>query len=396
MSPPAPRNFYAVVSAVGISQIVHFGALYYTLTVLGGAIQRDLGLNLTTVFAGASLSMLVSALLSGFAGRLIDRHGGARVMAAGAALAALGFTLTALSTGPWLYFTAWLVNGVAMSLCLYDPAFASIARVLGGETRRGISYVALWGGFASTVFWPLVIWLEAAWGWRQAMLIVAAINLLCVPLHLYFLRAPQAADSARPAAPEIPAALKPEDFRPAAILLALWLLLNSFMAAGLAMHLLAMMRGFGLTGADALLIGAMLGPAQVAGRIGELAAGGRYPALHTGVFSAALFPFSLALLLGMSGGFATAAVFIILYGIANGLTTIARGQVPLALFGSHGFGGRLGSLVAPSKLASALAPVAFAFIMEQYGLTALLIVCLVSASGSLAAISLAAARARGA
>ena len=396
-SPALPaRRFQAIVTVTGISQIVHFGALYYTLTVLGGAIQRDLGLSLTAVFAGASLSMLVSACLSGFAGGLIDRHGGGQVMAAGAVLTAAGFALASAATGPLLYFTAWFINGIAMALCLYDAAFASAARVLGPETRRGITYITLWGGFASTVFWPLVIWLETKYGWRGAMLAVAAINLLFAPLHYWIFRAPKAENgAAATAAAPVPPALNPVDFRTAAILLSFWMLLNSLVAAGFASHFLAMMQGAGLTAAEALLIGAMLGPAQVAGRIGELAAGGRYPAIHTGVFSAALFAFSLALMLAMSGGFAAAAVFIVLYGIANGLATIARGQVPLTLFGSLGFGGRLGRLAAPAKFAAALAPAAFAFALERYGLNTLLWICLASAAGSFAAIALVAGKARG-
>ena len=174
---------HAVV-ALGISQIIAWGTTLYALGVLGKPIAADTGWSQGLVFGGLTVGLLTSGAVSPVVGRLIDRRGGRAIMSLGSIATAFGLVLLSLVAHPYAYLAVWVLLGVAMRLCLYDAAFAALVQVTPSRGRRAISYLTLFGGFASSIFWPIGHALNGAVGWRQTLLIFAAINLLvCLPLH---------------------------------------------------------------------------------------------------------------------------------------------------------------------------------------------------------------------
>jgi predicted MFS family arabinose efflux permease len=259
-------------------------------------------------------------------------------------------------------------------MCLYDAAFAALVQVTPSRGRRAISYLTLFGGFASSVFWPIAHLLNNAYGWRTTLVIFAAINLLlCAPLNWFGLgkrESPppvqQAAAAAPVSAPGAPA-LEGAARTLAMLLFGAIVAASAIVFGAMAAHLVPLLEASGLSSATAVWIASLKGVAQVAGRIWDLTLARKWHPIDVGRVSVATIPLSfLALMLG-GANFAAALGFTLLFGIANGLVTIMRGAVPLALFGAKGYGEVLGILATPYLLLAAVAPAAFAFVVERYG-----------------------------
>jgi MFS family permease len=395
---PAPRDpLVRAVWALGITELIAWGSTFYALGVLGRPISADTGWSQSLVFGGMSAGLAASALLSAWIGRLVDRHGGRPVMTIGLALAALGLASLAVARSETAYVAGWLLLGPAMRMTLYDAAFAAIVQVLPSRGRRAVSYLTLFGGLASTVFWPLGHWLDAVVGWRGALLTFAALNLLvALPLAWWGLAARETSDLPHPPAGP-PSGAQHSDHghsdhvhppldageRLAALLLfGLVLAGNALVFGALSVHLVTILQSAGLAIAAAVSLASLKGGAQVAGRLWELLIGYRLSALTVGRIAMGLLPVALAVLMAGGDSVAAALVFTLLLGVSNGLVTIVRGAVPLALFGSDGYGAMLGRLAAPQLLMHALAPFAFAAVVEAWGmragLGALLVVAMLS------------------
>ncbi|MEN4923036.1 MFS transporter [Achromobacter spanius] len=374
------------IVCLGLTQLVGWGVTFYLIGALGPAMTADLGWDAPLVYGGFSAAIVVMALVSPAAGAAVDRWGGHRVMPAGALLSATGCALLAAAHSPVLYFAAWAVLGIGMRLCLYDAAFASLARAAGPAARRPMSQITLFGGLASTVMWPAGHALAESLGWRGAALAYAALALATVPLYLALPRQRYAAAASDPG--KAPAGLTrtPAERRLAGTLYAVIAMLTNFLAAGNAAHLFSLLSGLGLAAAAAVSVAALWGIGQFAARLGDIVLGARlHPlTLNLGVGAALPLCFLIALL---SGGdiYATAA-YTLLYGACNGLMTITRGTLPLALFDFRSYGALVGSLLIPSFLLTAAAPVAYAFIIEWQGAHAAMAV-----SATIAAIIAAAA-----
>jgi predicted MFS family arabinose efflux permease len=345
------------VCALGVAQIISWGTLFYPIAVLGGAMRRELGASDIFLFGSFTAGLLLSGVASPLVGRQIDRHGGRRVLASGSLVAALASGVLAAAQGPVLLFAGWLLAGVAMAACLYDPAFATLHQLAGTSYRRAVTALTLFGGFASTVFWPLSQWLLDAFGWRQAFAVYAALHLLvCLPLHLAFVprtggrRTRSAADKPVPAGSHHGGAT----FTWLATALALAAFLGSAMAA----HLIDLLTASGLSAHDAVVVGALIGPMQVAGRIMEFAFGRHLRALAVGTLAFCLMVVALALFTQVHGARIVALAFATTYGWSNGVMTIVRGTVPAELFGQHEYGALLGKLARPQFFLKAVAPVA--------------------------------------
>jgi len=374
---PSPSRLtqagFRAVLGLGATQIIHWGSVFYCIAVLGPAICADLSLAPEIVYGGLSLALVAGSFTSAWSGRLIDRLGGRHVMAGGSLACALGLAMLASASGVWSYAAAWLVLGLAMPVALYEAAFASLSQVEPVRARRAVTYLTFLGGLASTVFWPLSGMLLSWLGWRGTLLAYAAASLIvCVPLHLLVLTDRGFRVPDRSPLPPPSALLEPADRPRAFRLMALALLLQNFISAGFAVHLINVLTGLGLSSAAAVTVGTFLGPAQVSGRLAEMAFGEHRPAIWTGLAAWGLLPLSFALLLGTGAELAAAAAFSIIYGVSNGLTTIARGTIPLALFGARGYGSILGRLAAPARLAGALGPVVYAAAGARFGAAALL------------------------
>jgi MFS family permease len=363
----------AIVS-LGFTQIVSWGTTLYALGVLGKPIAADTGWSQSLVFGGLTVGLLVSGAVSAVVGRFLDHRGGRLAMSVGSVLAAAGLALLALVHDPYSYLAVWALLGFAMRLTLYDAAFAALVQVTPSRGRRAISYLTLFGGLASTVFWPIGHALNGACGWRTTLLVFAAINLIvCLPLHWAGLarrESPEQAEFARATSSETRHAGRPLEGTTrimAMLLFGAVAAASAVVLGALAVHLVPILEGAGLASATAVLLASLKGVAQVAGRIWDLTLARRWHPLDIGRVSVALLPLSFAVLMLGGADFWSALAFTLLFGVANGLVTIVRGAVPLALFGADGYGAVLGILATPYLVLAALAPAAFALVVERWG-----------------------------
>ncbi|RTL42098.1 MAG: MFS transporter [Burkholderiales bacterium] len=365
MKPPGVR----LVTTLGAAQTLAWASSYYLPALLARPMAADLGVTEPTVFAAFSVALGVSAFTGPHAGRRIDRWGGRPVLMATSVAFALGLAMLATATGPLSLFAAWAVLGLAMGSGLYEGAFASLVRLYGHGARNAITGITLMGGFASTVGWPLSAALEHAWGWRGACAVWAALHLFIgLPLNAALPRL-----GTQPDAPE-PTAARPTDTAPAAhaappwrtaALLAWVFAVTWFISTAMAAHLPHLLVAVGTAPAAVVAIGALVGPAQVAGRLLEFGVLRRVHPLASARLAALMHPIGAALL--ALAGAPVAVAFALLHGAGNGILTITKGTLPLALFGSAGYGHRQGLLMMPARLCQALSPWLFGLLLSHLG-----------------------------
>jgi len=359
---------WRIVAALGVTQIASWGSLYYAFAVVMESVRRELGASPPVVVGAYSVALLVSGIVAAPVGRHIDRHGARRAMTAGSIGAAVGLAALSQVTSVAGLYAVWAGLGAVMGLTLYEPAFASLALVFRSDLRRAITMLTLAGGFASTVFWPLTQWLATSLGWRDAVLVLAAINLVvCVPLHALYLPG-----RGRPA--DAPAGAADDAAGRARLVadarfrwLALAFTLNMLAFAAMGLHLLAMLQEQGFTPERAAFLAALVGPMQVAGRIAELAFAHRLSPARVGGIALFVFPVSLGILAFAGGSTWAILAFAILYGASNGVMTIVRGTVPAEIWGRAGYGGLTGLMATPVLLARAAGPVAAAGVLAMAG-----------------------------
>ena len=362
MSEAAPEGSRRVVIALGSAQTLAWASSYYLPAILAAPMAADLGIPASWVFGGFSAAMLLSALLGPAAGRAIDLRGGRDVLTLSNLIFAAGLVLMALAQGPALMALAWLVVGVGMSMGLYDAAFATLAGLYGRAARTPITGITLIAGFASTVGWPLSAIMEDALGWRGACLGWAALHLvLGLPLNRLLVppAPPPEKQQAAAAGEAVPAP------RWAMPILAFVFAATWTVAGAMAAHLPTMLQAAGATPALAVLAAALIGPAQVAARVLEFVLVRHIQPITTARLASLGHPLGVAVLL-LGGGLA-APVFAVLHGMGNGVMTIVKGTLPLAVFGPVGYGARQGLLTAPSRFLQALAPFAFGLLLERAG-----------------------------
>lgn len=368
-----------VVGALGTAQTLAWASSYYLPAMLAAPMAADLGVATPTVFAAFSGAMVVSALVGPWAGLAIDRHGGRVVLAGTSLVFALGLGMLGFAQGLWTMVIAWLVIGAAMGAGLYEAAFSSLVRLYGQHTRGAITGITLLAGFASTVGWPLSAWMETRFGWRNACLGWAGIHLLIgLPLNAWLPTLPSPAQPERTAAADPAQAIASASPSPVAAaggagyataLLAFVFAATWFISTAMATHLPRMLEAAGATLAAAVAVGALVGPAQVAGRVLEFGLLRRVHPLLSARLAALAHPAGVTVLL-MAGPVA-APLFAILHGAGNGILTIAKGTLPLALFGAQGYGARQGWLMLPARIAQALAPLLFGLALDAWGANAL-------------------------
>ena len=357
---------WRAVLVLGVTQILAWGAIFYPPVLTVPLIAGERGWSMTFAMAGFSLTLLTAGLVSPRVGLLIDRYGGHRVMPVGALLAALGLVGLVYADHPVAYLAAWLLLGVATAASLYDPAFATLGRIFGVAARSPITVLTLAGGFASTVSWPATHLLLGAVGWRGTYLVYAALlAFFAAPLLALALPRTRADPTAKPVGEvQVPSVILPPKGWPF-VLVAAAFAAYAFVPSGLSAHLLAIFGRAGIDAATVVTIGALFGPAQVAARVCELAFARRIHPLAIARFSVGilLVAFAVLALLGLT--VPAAAAFAIMFGMANGLITIARGALPLALFGAAGYGHLMGRIGGPYLVMQAIAPAVLAFVAER-------------------------------
>lgn len=369
-----------------LTQIVGWGTTFLMPSVLGRHFERDLDLPSEVVYGGITVMFGVGALFAPRVGRLLDRTGARSVMAIGSVVYALSLAALSFSQGLLSYLLCWAAMGVASTLALNTPASIALAQIAGSRARQAIAILAIIGGFASTVFWPLSEALEAFLSWRGVLLVYAAIHLLvCAPVHLLVLPGRPKVGTQAAAGAATTAAMPSDRANRLFILLAIAFSCGAFIFTGFIVHAIGVLRGLGHDPASALLLASLIGPAQVAVRIVELVFGHRYAISTSTLFAAAVLPLGLGLAFLAGGNFAVALLCLVAYGIANGLKAVLRATLPLALFGRAQFGTYLGRLALPQGIVSAAAPPVLAAVMANYGAAGVLAVNFVIATIALVA-----------
>jgi len=355
------------VLVLGLTQIIAWGAIYYTPVLIVPLIAKEHGWSMAFAMGGFSFGLLATGLVSPYVGRTIDRVGGHVVMSLGSLVGAVGLSLIAFASHPLAYMAVWIVLGIAMAANLYDSAFATLGRIFGAAARRPITALTLAGGFASTVSWPITHFLIEGVGWQKTYLIYAAVlALVCAPLHAFALPRQRAhTEPPVPATDGKPAAVLPPTGA-AFLLVAAAFTAYAFVPSGLAAHLLAIFNREGIDATTVVWIGALFGPAQVGARLIEFAFGRNIHPLWVARFALTVLLCGFVMLSVAGFKIAAAAAFALMFGGANGLITITRGALPLALFGPHGYGRLIGRLAGPFQLMQAAAPLVMAFVVERF------------------------------
>lgn len=356
------------VIPLGMTQTLAWASSYYLPAMLAVPMARDVGVTTQTVFAAFSLALVVSALVGPWSGRLIDRHGGQPVLVGTSLVFAGGLVALGLADSPATLFAAWALLGLAMGSGLYEAAFASLVRLYGHDSRNAITGITLMAGFASTVGWPLSAWLESRYGWRGACFAWAGLHLLVgLPLNARLPRAHPVPriEASGELAPAPTSALSPDMPSPTltTVLLAFVFAVTWFISTAMAAHLPRMMQVAGASLAVAVAVGALVGPAQVAGRLLEFGFLRRVHPLLSARLAALAHPIgAMALVLVCP---VAAPLFAVLHGAGNGILTIAKGTLPLVLFGPMGYGARQGWLMLPARVTQAMAPYLFGLVLDR-------------------------------
>lgn len=361
------RSRPVTITALGIAQILAWGTSFYFPAVFAAPIVADTGWSLFWVVSGTSVGLLIAGLISPRVGAMIDRRGGRPVLACSSMLFAAGLLGIALAPNLPCYLLAWVVLGCGMGTGTYDAVFAALGKLYGHQARAPITNLTLFGGFASTVCWPLSAFLIEWVGWRYACVAYAIAHLLiALPLQLAVMPplAPMAGKAANPEASSVDDVRDVLNERLIFLLIALVLTISSGIGSIVIVHLLTFLQARGADFALAVTLGTLFGPAQVGARVVERLFGANYHPIWTMVASCALMVVGMA---ALWGGFPILSLVILVYGAGYGIMWIARGTLPLALFGPRRYATLIGRLAFPALIVQALAPSAGAWLIERQG-----------------------------
>jgi len=350
-----------VILALGTTQTLAWASSVYLPAILADPIAQDLSISANWIFGAYSVALVIAGLLGPRIGRQIDRVGGRPVLSLSNLTLASGLVLLAFTHSIAMLLAAWLLLGIGMGYGLYDAAFGALGRIYGKTARGAITGITLMAGFASTIGWPLTAYGLAHIGWRDTCLAWAAAHILIgLPLNLLMLPRPseRATVTTREAKPHIP-------IDRAMVLLAIAFALVWIVTGAMAAQFPRILEAAGASHLEAIAAGALIGPAQVLARLFEVGFLSRYHPIVSAKLAFAMHPLG-ALLLALTGG-AGASMFAIFHGAGNGVITIARGTLPLAIFGPSNYAYRLGLLGAPARMAQAPAPLIFGFLIDWMG-----------------------------
>ncbi|MCF6121983.1 MULTISPECIES: arsenite efflux MFS transporter ArsK [Mesorhizobium] len=387
--------------ALGLTQIIGYGTLYYSFSILAPAMAGEFGLTEGWVFGALSASLFAGSLFAPTAGRWADRFGAGRIMTVGSVAAAVALALCAVAPDRVTFVLALLAMELASSFVLYSAAFVAIVQIGVPRPQRSITHLTLIAGFASTLFWPLTSALHAHLTWREVYLLFAALNLgLCLPIHAWLMRlsrrhATVMPQERGPAPDEAGTRLDARRGRAVFLLMLAGFATEGFVLSAILIHMVPLTAALGL-GTAGLFVSTLFGPAQVASRLINMLFGGRLQQTHLAVIAASLVTAGLCALLLTTPWLPGAFVFVLLFGLGSGLTSIVGGTLPLELFGREGYGARLGWASAARQFTSAFAPFALAFMMARTSVAnSLWVLVVVAASGVIAFLAIVLLRRRG-
>lgn len=381
----------AAILALGLTQIIGYGSLYYSFSILAPSMARDLNWSSEWIFGALSAALLIGGLAAPTMGKWIDRFGAGRVMTGGSAIAAVALVACALSSGKVAFVVALIAIETASNLVQYGAAFALLVQIKPKVAQRSITYLTLIAGFASTIFWPITTALHAHLSWQAVYLVFAALNIaVCLPIHawLSFSVSKSRKEASGGPAKHVEPSIAPSIRTPAFVLMVTGFALESFVNAALLVHMVPVLSGLGL-GAMAVMVGTLFGPSQVLSRFTNMVFGGGLSQLTLALISAVLLPAALIVLIVTAPSVPGALVFAVVFGLGSGLSSIVQGTLPLALFGSEGYGKRQGQVLAIRLVISSTAPFILAFLMENIGVSwSLTVAAIVGAIAVLAFIAI--------
>ncbi len=361
-----------IVLALGTTQTLAWASSVYLPALIADPIAHDLGISSNWIFGAYSAALMIAAVLGPRVGRQIDRVGGRPVLSISNLVFAVGLVLLGFAQSIWMLVLAWLLLGVGMGYGLYDAAFGALGRIYGEAARGAITGITLIAGFASTVGWPLTALGLQTIGWRDTCLAWAAAHILIgLPINLMMLPAVRAIKTAAETnlKPHVPI-----DRRMA--LLAFAFAMAWMVTGAMAAHFPRILEAGGASPVQAVAAGALIGPAQVAARIFEASFLKRYHPIVSARLACLMHPVGAAVI-WLTGGAAT-SMFSVFHGAGNGVITIARGTLPLAIFGPQNYGYRLGLIGAPARMTQAAAPLLFGFLIDAMGSRVLIVSSLLS------------------
>ena len=387
-TPAGGRSFF--ITGLGIGQICSWGSLYYSFPQIAEAMGRELGWDKPQLYGAATLGLLLSGLAAYPVGAAIDRGQGRAVMAGGSVLAGLLFLLWSQVESLPVFYLAVAGLGTLQAATLYEAAFAVVARRTGaGAARAGITAVSLWGGFASTVFIPFVELLMSSLGWRGALMVLGAVNLVvCAGLYAAVIdpRADTAPVHHGGGTPPLDgrAAVAAAARRPVFWALALAFTAYAATFSAFTFHLYPLLTERGFAPAAVVAAMAIIGPAQVAGRLLVWLFAARASVRAIGSAVVAVFPLALLMLAALPPSFALIAVVAAAYGGANGIMTIVRGLAVPEMVTRDAYGAVTGALSVPGTVAKALEPAGAAVLWAAAGSYDAVLVGIIAAGSLLA------------
>ncbi|MCO6184786.1 arsenite efflux MFS transporter ArsK [Rhizobium sp. L1K21] len=370
VSRPAQPVAAVIILALGLSQIIGYGTLYYSFSILAPGMARDFSLSNEQIFGFFSAALLVGGLTAPSIGRWMDRLGAAKVMVFGSLFAALTLCLCALSPSMIVFAVGIVLAQIASGMVQYQAAFAALVESEPLTAPRSITYLTLIAGFASTLFWPITTALANRFDWQTVYFIFAALNfVICLPLHVWLASRGNSHRvlSANVHRQPVEGVLTDELRKRGILIVSLAFGLQGFALSSLLTHMVPMLEGLGL-GVMAVTIAALFGPSQVASRLINMIFGSDFPPLALAMLSATLTAAG-GFMLGLSGGALVGSViFVLSLGLGSGIGSIAQGSVPLHLFGSQGYGAVTGRITAARLAFGSAAPFVFSFLMETIGI----------------------------
>ncbi|MBN9335465.1 arsenite efflux MFS transporter ArsK [Devosia sp.] len=365
--PKSTQSNAGAIGALGVTQIIGYGTLYYSFSILAPGIAEEFGIAVQWVYGSISLALLAGGLISPYAGGLADKHGAALVLSIGSVAAAVSLIVCGLAVNASVFLAGLILVELASAFVLYSTAFALLAQATGPQAQRSITYLTLIAGFASTIFWPLTTWMLQGLDWHQVYFVFAGMHLLvCLPLHVWLTRFARMAAQRPVEETTAPVLQASGSGNFTFILVVLGFSLAGFVSAATLFHIVPMLGLLGL-GGSGVLVATLFGPAQVASRLINMAFGKDLPPPMLAVISAVLMPAALAVLALTAPAIAGAVAFAIIFGLGSGLFSIVSGTLPLALFGKQGFGRRLGWIGMGRLGVSAIAPFALSVALGSMG-----------------------------
>jgi MFS family permease len=369
MHSPDKKAPALAIWSLGLTQIVGYGTLFYSFSVLAPSMALEFSLPQQWVFAALSAALFLGSLFAPIAGRWADRFGAGRLMTGGSLAASLALAACALAPGRISFVAALIAMELASCFVLYATAFAAIVQIGRVGAQRSITHLTLIAGFASTLFWPLTSLLHEHLTWREVYLLFAAMNLLvCLPIHAWLMRLSRwhgNSAAANVSAPVDHPLLDAPAIKIVFLLMLAGFAIEGFVLSAILLHMVPLLSVLGL-GTAGVMVSTLFGPSQVASRLVNMIFGGRLPQTMLAIIGASLLAAGLLMLVLAAPSVPGIAISIVLFGLGSGLASIVGGTLPLELFGRAGYGARLGWVSGARQFSSSFAPFIFAFMMAQW------------------------------